>query len=379
MRNHTADVAIVGGGIAGLWTLRRALDAGYNAVLFEAHSLGCGQTLASQGMIHGGLKYALAGALTGASEAIADMPGRWRDCFSGDGEIDLTAMQPLSDRYYLFAGRSTLGKLTGFFASKTIRGRVQQLDKQHFPSAFRYFDGSVYELGELVVDVPELLHTLAAPVQDRIFRAEMNGANCQPTETGYRLAFEEDVIDVHSLVCCAGAGAEALQKELAVQLPMQRRPLRQVVVRMPLDAPIYAHCLTSITSPEPRLTITTHGTDTLYIGGRLATQGADRTDVQQIAFARRELAECLPWLDFSQAHFETLYIDRAEPRQIGSFRPDEAYAERSGRFIQCWPTKLTLAPDAADKVLDHLPPPAAGGAAPRPALPTAHLGTLPWT
>ena len=48
-----ADLAIVGGGIAGLWTLHRALAAGYNAVLFEAADLGGIQSLASQGMIHG--------------------------------------------------------------------------------------------------------------------------------------------------------------------------------------------------------------------------------------------------------------------------------------------------------------------------------------
>ena len=35
------------------------------------------QTLASQGIIHGGLS-ALQGALSSAAQAIADMPSRWR-------------------------------------------------------------------------------------------------------------------------------------------------------------------------------------------------------------------------------------------------------------------------------------------------------------
>ena len=60
-------------------------------------SLGGEQTIKSQGIIHGGAKYALHGALTGASEAIADMPRRWREALAGDGELaqrDAVAAQP---------------------------------------------------------------------------------------------------------------------------------------------------------------------------------------------------------------------------------------------------------------------------------------------
>jgi hypothetical protein len=49
---------------------------GFSTVLVESASLGGGQSMKSQGIIHGGTKYALHGALTGASEAIADMPRR---------------------------------------------------------------------------------------------------------------------------------------------------------------------------------------------------------------------------------------------------------------------------------------------------------------
>ena len=73
------DVAIVGGGIAGLWLLNRAANAGYSTLLIEKAALGAGQTLASQGMIHGGVKYMLGGITTGASETIAGMPARWQD------------------------------------------------------------------------------------------------------------------------------------------------------------------------------------------------------------------------------------------------------------------------------------------------------------
>ncbi|MBF2983044.1 FAD-dependent oxidoreductase, partial [Pseudomonas aeruginosa] len=70
----STDILIVGGGIAGLWLNARLRRAGYATVLVESASLGGGQSVKSQGIIHGGAKYALHGALTGASEAIADMP-----------------------------------------------------------------------------------------------------------------------------------------------------------------------------------------------------------------------------------------------------------------------------------------------------------------
>ena len=91
------DVLIFGGGIAGLWTLARLQQAGYKAVLLESQALGVGQTRYAQGIIHGGTKYALTGKLTASSEAVADMPSRWRACYEGHGEIDLTAAELLSD------------------------------------------------------------------------------------------------------------------------------------------------------------------------------------------------------------------------------------------------------------------------------------------
>ena len=74
------DAVIVGGGIAGMWTLTRLRAEGYNAVLLESEAIGAGQTRYAQGIIHGGTKYALTGKLSASSEAVANMPAVWRAC-----------------------------------------------------------------------------------------------------------------------------------------------------------------------------------------------------------------------------------------------------------------------------------------------------------
>ena len=62
-RESRVDVLIFGGGGAGLWLLDELHRAGHRVMLAECDALGAGQTVASQGIIHGGLKYTLPGAM----------------------------------------------------------------------------------------------------------------------------------------------------------------------------------------------------------------------------------------------------------------------------------------------------------------------------
>ena len=137
------DIAIIGGGIAGLWLANRCHSQGLQTALFESQVLGGEQSIASQGMIHGGMKYTLAGALTSASEAIADMPKHWRACLCGEGNVNLRHTRILSDHFFLWSSDSLATKVTSFLASKITRGRVEAVHKDRRPPLLRHPDWQV--------------------------------------------------------------------------------------------------------------------------------------------------------------------------------------------------------------------------------------------
>jgi glycerol-3-phosphate dehydrogenase len=354
------DVVIVGGGIAGLWLHNRLRRQGWSVLLLERDRLGGEQTLLSQGIIHGGLKYALGGGLSSESEAIADMPERWRACLAGNGELDLTGVRALSDAQYLWSAGSVASRMTTFFASRMLRGRIHRLDDHDYPSALRdpAFRGRVYQLDDLVVDTESLVRALVRPHAEEMLQFDPERDRLEWNESGVS-AFHVggQRIEAGYTVLAAGAGndellAEAHRHDLAGQARMQRRPLKMMLIRHNLPHRLYAHCLGQ--SSKPRLTVTTHdlpdGSLVWYLGGDLAERGADMDDTGLIEFTRAELHRLLPWLDFRDADFVPVNVDRAEPRQQKLVKPDNAWAERHQRLIVTWPTKLTLAPDLGGRV-----------------------------
>lgn len=361
------DVAIVGGGVAGLWLLDVLSTRGYRAVLCEQVALGGAQSMASQGMIHGGIKYALGAALTGASEAIARMPQRWRACINGDGEVDLRNVQVVANDYHMWSN-GALGKLGSFFASHALRGRVETLAPADFPAVFRHseFKGTVHKLHDLVVDVASLLRVLAAPHEQRIIKGRAVTTSFDAEANIQAITLDDgSELCAKQFVFAAGAGntefCDALRQAGHRHAPTtQLRPLHQSFVRHPELSSLFAHCITGIRSAEPRLTITTHSTTEgglgWYIGGHLATSGVKRDRKDQIDVTRRELAATLPWIDWNDAAISTLRIDRAEPRQHLGTKPDEACVIRCGNALLCWPTKLSLVPDLGDQVLNAIDP-----------------------
>lgn len=353
------DIVIIGGGIAGLWLNARLKQQGFHTLLIENHSLGGEQSVKSQGIIHGGTKYALHGALTGSSEAIADMPERWRQALNSTGELDLTGVRLLSNAHYLWSPGSIAGNLTSFFASKAMRGRVDNVKGEQLPPALqdKKFKGKVYRLSELVLDVPSLIKRLHVLAGNSLLAAQ----NISPIYQAQQLVgVQADNYQIHAqrVIFCAGQGTESLLQAFQQEQPKQQlRPLHMVLVKGAALKPIYAHCLGAGT--KPRITITTHpaadGQWVWYLGGNLAeADGVARSEEEQIKVAKKEIADLLPWVDQSQLEWRTLRVNRAEPAQSGLVRPDNAFLAEQGSLLVGWPTKLALSPDLTDRVLKAL-------------------------
>lgn len=363
----TCDIIIFGGGIAGLWALNRLRTLGYQAILLETQALGSGQTIKSQGIIHGGIKYALSGFLTGSTNAIETMPQRWKAALQGTGEIDLRTVNILSHDQLLWSTGSLGSDIASFFASKTLNSRVQKLATLDYPSILKNpaFKGHAYRLLEIVLDTTSLIETLAKPHTDHIFK--MN------PDSGYNLIYDKNnPLNVVSLkifsgsetvelnakryLLTAGEGNEAFGLNMPKAPEMQRRPLQMTMVELPSPSPFFAHCIDN--SVNPRITITTHptkdGKSVWYLGGQLAEDGATRSIPDQIIAAKKELRTLFPWLDLAQANWASFFINRAEPKQPGGKRPENPFVETQGNVMTAWPTKLALAPVLADQIITQL-------------------------
>jgi hypothetical protein len=333
------DILIIGGGIAGLWLLNLLKKSGFSVVLLESDALGAGQTGKSQGIIHGGLKYALQGLLTPAAKAITDMPAVWKRCLSGHGEINLSQVPILSSTQYLWSTASFRSKLASFVAGMALHSHANRLQKTEFPDVFKHpdFNGQVTALDEIIIDVHALIRELAAPHLDNIFK--INYTKNTP-------------IDAQITIFTAGSGNNLL----ADQVKMQRRPLHMVIVKHDYDLPVYAHCLGA--SNIPRITITTHkahdGKTVWYLGGQIAEEGVKLNSDEQIKAAKTELQNLFSWIDFSNASFASFFVDRAEPFQKNGGKPDTCFMQVLENTIVAWPTKLVLAPLLAHEVITYL-------------------------
>lgn len=375
---YSYDIIIFGGGVAGLFLANRLKLAGYNLILIEKDALGGGQTLASQGMIHGGQKYTLEGRITPEAAAIAKMPERWEACFEGRGELNLSAVQPLSPAQVMFPAGNFLSSLSVFAASKAVNGRTEKLKKHEYPEVLSR--GPVYEMQEKVLHVKSLVAALAKPLQGRIFKGEAQELlpDGQVAVDGYK--FTAQVI-----IFAAGAGNETALKLMKVQEQhTQRRPLRQIMVR-PMTEPLYGHGITG--RPKPRVTVTSHpdgnGGYIWYLGGNVAEKGANLSETEALAFAKSEMREMFPAINWDEKEWATWQGDRAEPFSLDGRLPAGPIIQQRGKVLLAWPVKLTFAPALADSVFawlknSEIKAHVAGKDAPTPPLPVPEIGVYPW-
>ena len=363
---YSTDIIIFGGGITGLWLLNRLRREGYNPILFETKSVGGKQTIAAQGIIHGGLKYALAGKITDAANAVAAMPLRWRRCLGGTGEVDLTGVKVLSEHYYMWSDAGLRSKIKSFLGSKTLVGKVKALKKTEYPEFFKSatVDGNLYKLPDFVIDTESLIEKLAADCRERIFNLDMNDTTfLYDRVTGkhsLQIAMKSKTVSLNAekFIFSAGEGNSQLIKMASLDsIRSQIRPLHMVYLSKNGLPEVNAHCIGDSFSLTPKLTITSHrrqnGDTVWYLGGDIAETGNQRTQNAQITYAKKLLEELFPWVDLHDADWNSFIINRAEGKVKGNYRPDSIVLDNQSNIFVVWPTKLTLTPSLADEVVEH--------------------------
>lgn len=361
------DVVIFGGGAAGLWLIDELRRAGYAAVLLEKDCLGQGQTIGSQGIIHGGLKYSLQGLLRKSARAVRDMPALWRRCLRGEEQPDLSDTRIRSEFCYLWRSRGLGGTLGMTAARAGLSVKPVALKSEEWPAALRDV-GQVYRLDEQVIDPASFLsglyqlnRHLVLHVSDQGMDVERRGpgqveAICVRNDSNNdRLALRPRIV-----VLTAGRGNAELRQTLGLAPgAMQLRPLHMVVARGKLPV-LNGHC---IDGAHTRVTITTAADDAQHtvwqIGGQVAEDGVKMEPAKVIEHTQNELRACLPSLGLEGVQWSTYRVERAEAATKTGRRPDTETLVRDGNVITAWPTKLVLVPVLVRRLLAMLQEPAA--------------------
>jgi len=377
--NKTPDIVIFGAGIAGLWAHHRFCRLGYDSLLLESDAIGGGQTLASQGIIHSGLKYAFAGKVNKLAESISAMPDLWRAALRGEGDVDLSAARANAQSQYLLVPKGLMGGLVKLVTAKALGGQVHEVAKDDFPDEIAQsgFKGRAIFMDEPVLDIQSVLRALAEPYKDSIRRIDT------PDDP---LGFLEShgIKPKHIIFTGAASNAQIAKRQGHDDgLQTQARPLLMGFLK-PAPFPLYAHLVG--TSDKPVATITTHtmvdGTLTWYLGGGVAERDKDSDPAEVIKATRKGFAKYLPALDLSDVEWATLPIDRIEGKSdIDGWMPDtptiHSVDDHGVGVHYCWPTKLTFAPLLSDRLLEKIGAPS-GKQSDWSTLDVAEYARAPW-
>ncbi len=351
------DALVVGGGIAGLLTLDALHQRGVHAWLIEQTALGHGQTVWSQGIVHGGLKYALGGSVGEAAKAVSAMPDRWRAMLDGDAEPNLSAVTMRAQACAIWSTGSAASMVGLLGAKLTLQSAPKAWPRDSIPQALSGVRGRVLRVAEPVLEPEHLMSVLGTMHHDRMMLGCVSGIDSSDDGTSIRVDTSTGPIDITCRHLCllSGSGNEAL-RELAGLTPgrMQTRPLRMVLAHGDLPV-LNGHC---IRGTKPWLTITTVADDSdgriWQIGGEVAEWGATESSTATIERATAAVATALPSLELSGIEWATYEAPRAERSTDDGGRPDTPAVLEEGCMLTGWPTKMALAPILADDLAGRI-------------------------
>ena len=375
------DIVICGGGVAGLWLLNVLVNAGFSVLLIEKSTTGGTQTMASQGMIHGGQRYMLGANSSNHAESVEPLPERWDACLEGRGELDLRGVRVLSKTQLMWPTGGLLTNLALNAATHTFKAKMRRIDAQEVPEALAGFSKRpIYELPEKVLDIASLVQELSTPHLDRI-----RSGNVEALERDGRLTVSGFSVAAQIVICTAGLGNEQFLHMLqAGEGCSQQRPIRQIMVK-PMPFPLYGHGVT--TSYKPRITVTSHPLDSggyvWYLGGAIADEVLELSEDDAIKYAHKEMLTLFENIEWSDKKWATWHGSRAEAYSENGRLPNGPVIQEYENVLVAWPTKLTLTPLLGDQILTRL---ADKGVKPKNSksnfqtscLEFSSVGILPW-
>lgn len=380
------DVLIFGGGVAGLWTLDELRRRGFRVLLLESEALGHGQTVAAQGIIHGGLKYSLKGAVSASARGVSAMPDRWRRHQGGKAEPDLSAMPLRADWCCLWRTGSLRSRAGMLGARAGLRVRPRALDPAEYPAMLRGGAGggagTVYRLDEPVIDPVRFLEVMRERNRGHLLQVDGDrgmeldvheGGGVEAVRLRHPETDDELRLRPSRVVLTAGAGNASLRQRMGLgregeNEAMQRRPLHMTMVRGERGGgggsggglePLFGHC---VDGGATRVTITSaparNGGVVWQVGGQVAERGVEMEAGELIRHVREELRAVLPGFAEAEAAgglvWSTYRIDRAEGRRPDGSRPEGVALREEANVLTAWPTKLALAPVLADDVAERV-------------------------
>lgn len=386
------DAVIFGGGAAGLWLLDRLSRDGHHVLLLEAHSLGAGQTVASQGIIHGGLKYTLSGLLTKSAKSVREMPQIWRAALLGQTTPNLSQTRLRSGCCYLWQ-TDTLASRAGMLGARVgLHVKPESIATEDRPAALEGVFGTVARLPEQVISPRSFVQDLAAQYRDRILQIDANegvefclDSPGEVTSIALTSPADGTRLELHprQVIFTAGAGNARLRRLAGLSSDvMQRRPLHMVLVRGQLPE-LNGHCLDGA---KTRVTITSEsdgdGRLVWQVGGQIAEDGVKLDPHSLTERAKSELSVVLPGVDLRQAEWSTYSVDRAEGANATGTRPETVQVLCAGNVTTGWPTKLVLAPALAHEIASRASSPYLEmdfDTAPFAQWPRPDVAPLPWS
>lgn len=395
--NAQTDIVIVGAGIAGLWAFAELRQRGYDVLLLEAGGVGGVQSLAAQGIIHSGLKYALTGKVSKLAQSISAMPDVWLDSLRGHGPVDLTTAHIAANSQQLLIPAGLVGNMVKGLTKRMLGRDVYEIAKADWPVGVTNagFRGSAVHMSEPVLDIPSVVRALAAAAPNAIRSLTTTSQTSEQRADGHGLdasQIDQGILNVAGTEirasCFVFTAAEgnrplATASNHADGLRTQRRPLLMGLLK-PAPYDLFVHLVG--TSEKPIATITTHQTEqserVWYLGGQVAECEKDAKPRMVLNAIQKAFAKYLPAIKLSDFEFAVLPVDRIEGKsESKGWMPDTPTIHDKGNALYCWPTKLTFAPLLTRTLLEKLEQKRIeprGENGDFSSLPLAHFAKAPW-